>query len=71
MLRVRILHNGSPQWGELRDGSVRLDGGGEVDAEQACWLAPVEPTKIIAVHLTYQSRLTEYRRTRPPSRRTS
>ena len=29
MLRVRILHDGRAQWGELKDGSVRLDAGGD------------------------------------------
>ena len=67
MLRVRILHDGAPAWGELRDdGSIVLDGGGETSAEGAHWLAPAEPTKIIAVHLTYQSRLTEYQAKTPP-----
>ena len=66
MLRVRILHDGRAQWGELKDGSVRLDAGGEIDEAQACWLAPAEPSKILAVHLTYQSRLTEYKAQTPP-----
>ncbi len=66
MLRVRILHEGAPRWGELSDGAIRLEGGGEVDPAAAQWLAPAEPTKIIAVHLTYQSRLTEYQAKTPP-----
>src|SRR6185437_4138880 len=37
-----------------------LDGGGEVSAADATFLAPVEPTKIIATHLTYRSRVEEY-----------
>jgi 5-oxopent-3-ene-1,2,5-tricarboxylate decarboxylase / 2-hydroxyhepta-2,4-diene-1,7-dioate isomerase len=40
---------------------VLLDGGGEVSAADATFLAPVEPTKIIATHLTYRSRVEEYR----------
>ena len=67
MLRVRILHSGEPHWGELKDdGIVQLENGTEIAAESAHWLAPVEPTKIIAVHLTYQSRLTEYKANTPP-----
>ena len=67
MLRVRILHAGEPRWGELKDdGVILLDGGTEVAADAAHWLAPAEPTKIIAVHLTYQSRLTEYQAKTPP-----
>ena len=66
MLRVRILHDGAPAWGELADGAIRLDAGAEVAAEGARWLAPAEPTKIIAVHLTYRSRLEEYKAKTPP-----
>ena len=60
MRRVRIEHDGSPAWGELRDGEIVLDSGGSVDPAEARWLAPVEPSKILAVHLTYRSRLVEY-----------
>ena len=57
---MRIEHDGSPAWGELRDGEIVLDSGGSVDPAVAKWLAPVEPSKILAVHLTYRSRLVEY-----------
>jgi 2-keto-4-pentenoate hydratase/2-oxohepta-3-ene-1,7-dioic acid hydratase in catechol pathway len=40
---------------------VVLDDGGELAAADATFLAPVEPTKIIATHLTYRSRVEEYR----------
>ena len=60
MRRVRIEHDGSPAWGELRDGEIVLDSGGSVDPAEARWLAPVEPSKILSVHLTYRSRLVEY-----------
>jgi len=65
MLRVRILHDDAPAWGELADGEIRLDGGGSADPATARWLAPAEPTKIIAVHLTYRSRLEEYQARTP------
>jgi 5-oxopent-3-ene-1,2,5-tricarboxylate decarboxylase/2-hydroxyhepta-2,4-diene-1,7-dioate isomerase len=39
---------------------VFLDGGGELSAADATFLAPAEPTKIIATHLTYRSRVEEY-----------
>ena len=35
------------------------------------FLAPVEPSKIIATHLTYRSRVEEYGARTPPSRPTS
>jgi 2-keto-4-pentenoate hydratase/2-oxohepta-3-ene-1,7-dioic acid hydratase in catechol pathway len=40
---------------------VVLDDGGELAAADATFLPPVEPTKIIATHLTYRSRVEEYR----------
>jgi 5-oxopent-3-ene-1,2,5-tricarboxylate decarboxylase/2-hydroxyhepta-2,4-diene-1,7-dioate isomerase len=65
--RVRIELDGSPVWGRLEDGSVTTDDGRHLDAAQAHWLAPVEPSKIIAVHLTYRSRLVEYAVARMPA----
>lgn len=67
MLRVRVEVDGAPVWGELAAGEVRLDDGRALDPATATWLAPVEPTKIIAVHLTYRSRLDEYRVSRMPA----
>jgi 5-oxopent-3-ene-1,2,5-tricarboxylate decarboxylase/2-hydroxyhepta-2,4-diene-1,7-dioate isomerase len=63
---VRVDVTGSPQWGTLRGERVVLDGGGEIDAAAATFLAPVEPTKIIATHLTYRSRVEEYAAKVPP-----
>jgi 5-oxopent-3-ene-1,2,5-tricarboxylate decarboxylase / 2-hydroxyhepta-2,4-diene-1,7-dioate isomerase len=37
-----------------------LDSGATLAAGSASYLAPVEPTKIIATHLTYRSRVEEY-----------
>lgn len=66
MRRVRIDHDGTPSWGTLEGDAIRLDAGDEVAVEGARWLAPAEPTKIMAVHLTYRSRLTEYAAKTPP-----
>ena len=41
-------------------GGLSLDAGGSLEAAAARFLAPVEPTKIIATHLTYRSRVEEY-----------
>jgi 5-oxopent-3-ene-1,2,5-tricarboxylate decarboxylase/2-hydroxyhepta-2,4-diene-1,7-dioate isomerase len=59
--RVRVSHQGVPAWGVLAAGEVVLDDGGtRLDPASVRWLAPVEPSKIVAVHLTYRSRLVEY-----------
>jgi 5-oxopent-3-ene-1,2,5-tricarboxylate decarboxylase / 2-hydroxyhepta-2,4-diene-1,7-dioate isomerase len=58
--RVRVDVTGSPQWGIRSGERILLDDGRELPSAGAHYLAPVEPTKIIATHLTYRSRLTEY-----------
>jgi 5-oxopent-3-ene-1,2,5-tricarboxylate decarboxylase / 2-hydroxyhepta-2,4-diene-1,7-dioate isomerase len=67
MQRVRVEIDGEGVWGRLEGGTVHTDDGRELPAAQAAWLAPVTPTKIIAVHLTYRSRLVEYAVARMPA----
>ena len=76
---VRVLHDGAPRWGRREGDEIVLlpgaadaaagsgsAGGGERIAEaDARYLAPAEPTKILAVHLTYASRIDEYAARRP------
>jgi 5-oxopent-3-ene-1,2,5-tricarboxylate decarboxylase/2-hydroxyhepta-2,4-diene-1,7-dioate isomerase len=62
---VRVLVDGEPRWGS-RDGAlIRLDDGATLDETTAVYHAPAEPSKIIAVHLTYRSRIEEYRARTP------
>jgi 5-oxopent-3-ene-1,2,5-tricarboxylate decarboxylase/2-hydroxyhepta-2,4-diene-1,7-dioate isomerase len=65
--RVRIEVEGAAAWGRLEGDTVRTDDGRDVPAAQASWLAPVEAATIVAVHLTYRSRLVEYAVARMPS----
>ena len=58
--------DGAPMWGHLDAGQISLDSGGSLEAATAQFLAPVEPTKIIATHLTYRSRVEEYAAQVPP-----
>lgn len=61
----RILLDGSPTH-VVRDGDELVAGDGRrVPADDATHLAPVEPTKIIATHLTYRSRVDEFGTTFP------
>jgi 5-oxopent-3-ene-1,2,5-tricarboxylate decarboxylase / 2-hydroxyhepta-2,4-diene-1,7-dioate isomerase len=55
-----------PCWGRLDAGDVVLEDGTRIPEPDAVFLAPVEPTKIMAVHLTYRSRIEEYRARTPP-----
>jgi 5-oxopent-3-ene-1,2,5-tricarboxylate decarboxylase/2-hydroxyhepta-2,4-diene-1,7-dioate isomerase len=58
---VRVAVDGTPCWGRREGDEIVLDGGRAVPEGEVSYLAPVEPSKIIAVHLTYRSRLEEYR----------
>ncbi len=62
---VRILHDASPADGRLEGGTVVLADGTRVPEAEAEFLAPVTPSKILAVHLTYASRVDEYAARRP------
>jgi len=64
--RVRVEVGGEPRWGRRDGARIALDDGTEVAEAEALYLAPVEPTKILAVHLTYRSRIEEYAARTPP-----
>jgi len=64
--RVRVEVDGEPRWGRLDGSEILLDDGARVDEATASYLAPVEPSKILAVHLTYRSRVEEYAARTPP-----
>lgn len=56
----RILLDGYPTQVERRGDMLVANDGREVAIVDAIHLPPVEPTKIIAVHLNYQSRTDEF-----------
>ena len=63
----RILLDGAAA-SVVRDGDVlRAGDGREVKADEAVHLPPVEPGKIIAVHLNYASRVREFQGKLPPA----
>jgi 5-oxopent-3-ene-1,2,5-tricarboxylate decarboxylase/2-hydroxyhepta-2,4-diene-1,7-dioate isomerase len=64
---VRVAVNGTPAWGRRDGDDIVLGDGSKVPGAQATYLAPVEPSKIIAVHLTYRSRVDEYKANTPPA----
>lgn len=63
--RVRIAHGGEPRWGSVDGDAIVLEDGTRVPEAGATYLAPVQPSKIIAVHLTYRSRIEEYKARTP------
>jgi 5-oxopent-3-ene-1,2,5-tricarboxylate decarboxylase / 2-hydroxyhepta-2,4-diene-1,7-dioate isomerase len=64
--RVRVEVDGEPRWGRREGDTIALDDGSTVAEQDAAYLAPVEPSKILAVHLTYRSRVEEYAARTPP-----
>jgi 2-keto-4-pentenoate hydratase/2-oxohepta-3-ene-1,7-dioic acid hydratase in catechol pathway len=64
--RVRVEVDGGPRWGRPDGETIVLDDGRELAEDDARYLAPAEPTKILAVHLTYRSRVEEYAARTPP-----
>lgn len=58
--RVCVEIDGAPTWGVRSRETIVLNDGRTVPEAEAVYRAPVQPSKIIAVHLTYRSRLEEY-----------
>ncbi|MCW3063887.1 MAG: 5-oxopent-3-ene,2,5-tricarboxylate decarboxylase [Solirubrobacterales bacterium] len=65
--RVRVAVDGNPAWGRRDGDEIVLEDGRRLPQAGATYLAPVEPSKILAVHLTYRSRVEEYAARTPPA----
>jgi 5-oxopent-3-ene-1,2,5-tricarboxylate decarboxylase/2-hydroxyhepta-2,4-diene-1,7-dioate isomerase len=65
--RVRVHVDGRPRWGVPAGETVELDDGRALPEREARYLPPVDPSKIVATHLTYRSRAEEYRMQRLPT----
>jgi 2-keto-4-pentenoate hydratase/2-oxohepta-3-ene-1,7-dioic acid hydratase in catechol pathway len=63
--RARVETASGPAWGRREGADILLDSGERFPESQAVYLAPAEPSKIVAVHLTYRSRIEEYRARTP------
>ena len=59
--RRRIFHQGRPEWVRLEGDSLILADGREIAEQDANYMAPCEPTKIICIHLNYESRRIEFK----------
>ena len=57
----RILHQGAPVWVTPDGDELVLGDGRRVREADAVHLAPCEPTKILCIHLNYESRRIEFR----------
>jgi 5-oxopent-3-ene-1,2,5-tricarboxylate decarboxylase / 2-hydroxyhepta-2,4-diene-1,7-dioate isomerase len=56
----RILHEGTPKWVTPDGDSLMLGDGRRVREADATYLAPCEPSKILCIHLNYESRRIEF-----------
>jgi 5-oxopent-3-ene-1,2,5-tricarboxylate decarboxylase / 2-hydroxyhepta-2,4-diene-1,7-dioate isomerase len=56
----RILHEGQPKWVRPSGDMLLLGDGRRLPEAQATYLAPCDPSKIICVHLNYESRRVEF-----------
>ena len=56
-----MLHEGRPEWATLDGADLRLMDGRSVPEAEATYLPPCEPTKILCIHLNYESRRIEFR----------
>ena len=57
----RILHEGLAQWVRPQGDHLKLGDGRLVPEAEAAYLPPCDPTKIICIHLNYDSRRVEFR----------
>jgi 5-oxopent-3-ene-1,2,5-tricarboxylate decarboxylase / 2-hydroxyhepta-2,4-diene-1,7-dioate isomerase len=57
----RILHEGQPKWVRPEGEALRLGDGRQVAERDAVYLPPCDPTKILCIHLNYESRRVEFR----------
>ncbi|MSP43501.1 MAG: FAA hydrolase family protein [Alphaproteobacteria bacterium] len=57
----RILHEGAPVWVRPEGDRLRLGDGRAVAESEAIYLPPSDPTKIICIHLNYESRRVEFK----------
>jgi 5-oxopent-3-ene-1,2,5-tricarboxylate decarboxylase / 2-hydroxyhepta-2,4-diene-1,7-dioate isomerase len=64
---VRVEVDGAPRWGRREGEEIVLEDATRVVERDAHYLAPVEPSKILAVHLSYRSRVEEYAARIPPA----
>ena len=57
----RVLHEGTPKWVRPEGDTLHLGDGRTLADADAIYLPPCEPTKIICIHLNYDSRRVEFK----------
>lgn len=59
--RRRILCGGREEWVTVEGDRLKLLDGRSIEEAEAIYLPPCEPTKILCIHLNYESRRVEFR----------
>ncbi len=57
----RILHQGQPKWVRPENDRLRFGDGRSIAEAEATYLPPCDPTKILCIHLNYDSRRVEFK----------
>jgi len=57
----RIFHQGTAQWVQCEGDELLLPDGRRLAESEAAYMAPCDPTKIICIHLNYESRRVEFK----------
>ena len=57
----RVLHEGQPKWVTPDGDGLLLGDGRAIHEAEATYLPPCEPSKILCIHLNYESRRAEFR----------
>jgi 5-oxopent-3-ene-1,2,5-tricarboxylate decarboxylase/2-hydroxyhepta-2,4-diene-1,7-dioate isomerase len=57
----RVLHEGQPKWVQVDGDRLRFGDGRQIAEAEAIYLPPCDPTKILCIHLNYESRRVEFK----------
>lgn len=57
----RVLHEGQPKWVQVEGDRLRFGDGRQIAEAEATYLPPCDPTKILCIHLNYESRRVEFK----------
>jgi 5-oxopent-3-ene-1,2,5-tricarboxylate decarboxylase/2-hydroxyhepta-2,4-diene-1,7-dioate isomerase len=57
----RVLHEGQPKWVQVEGDRLRFGDGRHIAEVEAIYLPPCDPTKILCIHLNYESRRVEFK----------
>jgi 5-oxopent-3-ene-1,2,5-tricarboxylate decarboxylase/2-hydroxyhepta-2,4-diene-1,7-dioate isomerase len=57
----RVLHEGQPKWVQIEGDRLHFGDGRQIAEAEAVYLPPCDPSKILCIHLNYDSRRVEFK----------